>query len=77
MPPPSALPTAPPPAIGISTYSNRPVVFFPTATGRSYVVQMSTNLASGNWTTVTNGIPFSGIELTNAPRAAFFRLMYQ
>lgn len=64
----------PPPAVGIGTYSNSPVVFFPTVPGTNYVVQMSTNLATGNWVPVTNGVPFSGIEITNAPNPAFFRL---
>lgn len=64
----------PPPAIGIGTYSNSPVVFFPTTPGTNYMVQMSTNLAIGNWVTVTNGVPFSGIEITNAPNPAFFQL---
>jgi alpha-tubulin suppressor-like RCC1 family protein len=69
--------TVPPPALGISTYSNLPVIFFPTATGTTYVLQMTTNLASGNWVTVTNGIPFSGLQITNAPSPAFFRLQLQ
>jgi alpha-tubulin suppressor-like RCC1 family protein len=64
----------PPPSLGISTYSNQPVLLFPTATGTNYVLQMTTNLASGNWVTVTNGIPFSGVQITNVPDAAFFRL---
>jgi hypothetical protein len=36
---------------------------------------MTTNLTSGNWVTVTNGIPFIGLQITNAPGTAFFRLM--
>ncbi|MEI6078280.1 MAG: kelch repeat-containing protein [Verrucomicrobiota bacterium] len=64
-----------PPALGISTYSNQqPVVFFPTATGGNYVLQMTTDLASGDWVTVSNGIPISGIIFTNPPANAFFRL---
>jgi len=35
---------------------------------------MSTNLASGNWVTVTNGAMFIGVQVTNAPGTAFFRL---
>jgi len=38
------------------------------------VLQMTTNLASGNWVTITNGIPFSGLQITNASGTAFFRL---
>jgi sugar lactone lactonase YvrE len=65
----------PAPALGISTYSGQPAVFFPTATGTNYVLQMTTNLSPPiNWVTVTNGIPISGIIITNPPTAAFFRL---
>jgi len=62
------------PALGISIYSNQPVVFFPTATGTNCVLQMTTNLVSGNWVAVTNGIPFSGLQITNGPGTAFYRL---
>jgi hypothetical protein len=62
------------PPMGISTYSGQPVVFFPTATGTNYVLEMTTNLNSGNWVAVTNGIPFSGVQIPNAPGTAFFRL---
>jgi len=63
-----------PPALAITTYSNHPAVFFPTATGANFVLQITTNLASGNWTTVTNGMPINGIVVTNPPGSAFFRL---
>jgi hypothetical protein len=47
---------------------------FPTSIGTNYVLQMSTNLAVGNWVTVTNGLPFIGVQISNAPSPAFFRL---
>jgi hypothetical protein len=60
--------------LGITMVGNLPVVVWPAA-ATNYVLQMTTNLASGNWVTVTNGIPFSGLQITNAPPgAAFFRL---
>jgi len=69
------VPVAPPPAVGILTYSNQPLLFFPAPPpGPNYVLQMTTNLASTNWVTVNNGIPISGMQLTNAPANAFFRL---
>jgi subtilisin family serine protease len=74
---PPVIPTNPPPNIGITTYSNRPVVLFPTPTGRGYLVQMTSNLSNGTWVTVTNGVSFSGLQVTNAPSPAFFRLIYQ
>jgi subtilisin family serine protease len=64
----------PPPALGITAYSNRPVLIFPTAAGTGHVLQMTTNLTSGSWTTITNGVPFTGVEITNGPSPAFFRL---
>lgn len=64
----------PPPPLGITTYSNQPVVIFPAATGSGYVVQMTTNLASSIWITAPNGVPFSGVQFTNAPPNVFFRL---
>jgi hypothetical protein len=68
------------PALGITTYSNQPVLFFPlpasfpTSIGKNCVLQMTTNLASGNWVAVTNGIPFISLQISNAPSPAFFRL---
>jgi hypothetical protein len=63
-----------PPALGISIYGSQPAVFFPTATGTNFALQMTTNLTSGNWVTVTNGISISGLIITTPPGTAFFRL---
>ena len=65
---------ATPPAQAISTYSNQPAVFFPAAAGAGYVLQMTTNLATGAWVTVTNSTPISGFIISNPPPNAFFRL---
>ena len=62
------------PPLGIGTYSNLPVVYYPTAASTNFVVQMSTNLMSTNWVTVTNGVPFTALQITNPPNPAFFRL---
>jgi|ERR1039458_421619 alpha-tubulin suppressor-like RCC1 family protein len=64
----------PPPALGITTYGSQPLLIFPTATYTNYLLQMTTNLASGNWVTVTNLIPIHAAIITNASGAAFFRL---
>jgi glucose/arabinose dehydrogenase len=62
-------------ALGISTYSNQPTVFFPASIGANCVLQMTTNLTPPiNWVTVSNGVSISGIIITNPPAAAFFRL---
>jgi hypothetical protein len=64
-----------PPLLGISTYTGgNPALFFPTVTGTNFVLQMTTNLASGAWITVTSGVPISGVILTNLPNNVFFRL---
>ena len=66
----------PAPAVGMGTYGGQPAVFFPTATGTNYVLQMTTNLNPPvNWVTATNGLPISGIIVTNPGGAAFFRLV--
>ena len=61
------------PVPGVTLYGGQPAVFFP-ASATNYVLQMTTNLAGGNWVTVSNGYVITGIVLTNAPANAFFRL---
>jgi hypothetical protein len=61
------------PALGICLVSNLPVVVWP-ASATNYTLQMSTNLASGVWVSATNGIPYIGLQITNPPPNAFFRL---
>ena len=75
------LPWNPPmPPLGIATYSNKPVLFFalpaayPISVGTNYVVQMTTNLASTNWVTITDGVPVICLQITNVTGPAFFRL---
>jgi hypothetical protein len=63
-----------PPALGIGNYFGQSVVFFPTSPGTNYVLQVNTNLLTGTWSNVTNGIPFSGFLITNSAAAQFFRL---
>jgi hypothetical protein len=63
----------PPPAIGITIYSNLPAVIWPSS-GGNYMLETTTNLASGNWVTVSNYIPITGALITNASSPAFFRL---
>lgn len=74
---PAALWTPPLPATGITAYSNQPVVILPylaESIGTNFVIQMTTNVVTGPWVTVTNGIVFVGLQITNAPSPAFFRL---
>ena len=76
-----AVPWNPLPAVGITTYNRQPVVFFPvpatTIIGTNYALQMSTNLSAGNWATVTNGISFICVQITNVANSAFFQLQIQ
>jgi hypothetical protein len=64
----------PPPLLAIMLYGNSPVLFYPTALGVNEVLQISTNLPSGNWLAATNGVSFTALQLTNAPANAVFRL---
>jgi hypothetical protein len=63
-----------PPALGIGSYLGKPVVFFPTSPGTNYTLQATTNLLTGTWSNVTNGIPVSGFLITNQATPEFFRL---
>jgi len=58
------------------TTSNQPVIFWP-QWAFNYTLQMTTNLASTNWVTVSNAMPVTGVQVTNAPPNAYFRLIYQ
>lgn len=59
------------PVVSVARVSSLPVALWP-ASATNYVLQMTTNLVTGPWVTVTSGIPFSGLQITNAPRAGFF-----
>jgi uncharacterized repeat protein (TIGR03803 family) len=52
------------------------VVFWP-EWAFNYVLQTTTNLASGTWTNVPNAVPVISVQLTNTPSPAFFRLIRQ
>jgi hypothetical protein len=62
-----------PPNVSITTISNQPVILWP-ANGGNYVLQTTTNIASGNWVRVSNYVPMTGAVVTNATSPAFFRL---
>jgi len=59
------------------TGTNGPVVLWPTF-AYNYVLQTTTNLNSGPWVTVTNGVPVTGLQLTNLPNpsGSYFRLVW-
>lgn len=57
-----------------STATNQTVVFWP-AWALNYVLQTTTNLTSGTWTTVSNAVRVTGVQLTNSSPSAFYRLV--
>jgi uncharacterized repeat protein (TIGR03803 family) len=59
------------------TPTNGPIVFWPTFAYNS-VLQTTTNVVSGPWVNVTNGIPFTGLQITNLSNSgdAYFRLLW-
>lgn len=66
-------PAMTPPPIGIAIIGNLPVIVY-SYPGTNFTLQMTTNLASGNWVPVTNGVSFLAVQVTNAPGTVFFRL---
>jgi hypothetical protein len=64
------------PTPGIVSAGNQTTLYWPAASG-NFFVQTSTDLASTNWTTVTNGITITGISVTNTSPQGFFRLQYK
>jgi uncharacterized repeat protein (TIGR03803 family) len=67
--------TLAPPQLQVTTASNMPVVFWQDD-GFSRTLQTTTNLQSGKWITVSNGVPLIGLQVTNVSNQpkAFFRL---
>ncbi len=55
--------------------SNQVTLFWP-AWAQGAVLQATTNLTSGSWTTVTNGLPLTGVQVTNAAPNLFYRLTW-
>jgi hypothetical protein len=63
--------------IGPAATSNGWKIFFPSATGRLYRIDVATNLAPANWQPLVTNVPGSGAVLdvsdTNAAVPRFFR----
>lgn len=64
----------PPPPLNISPVAGGSVLFW-TGSNTNYILQSTTNLASPNWTNVTNAVPIIGFTVTNSSPAQFFRLV--
>jgi hypothetical protein len=66
----------PVPTLNIVTIGSQSALIWQ-ATPWNYVLQTSTNLSSGNWTTVSNGMQNICITVTNSAPNAFYRLQMQ
>ena len=60
-----------PAPLGVAPYGNQVVLFWSAYT-KNVVLQTTTNLASPNWVTVSNGTPIIGITLTGKQFACCF-----
>ena len=63
-----------PPALSILSSGRQSVLSWP-AWASNYVLQSATNLASPNWTTMSNVAPGVAVTVTNSLPAQYFRLM--
>lgn len=61
------------PVVGTGA-TNQTVVFWP-EWAFNYKLQSTTNLASTNWVTITNGVPVTGVQITSTNPSVFYRLI--
>ena len=62
-----------PPPLNVVAVGGQVIVLYPTS-AVPFVLQTTTNLVSGPWVTVSNGVPVTALAFTNISPAAFFRL---
>jgi hypothetical protein len=62
------------PSLAIAAASGKFFVFWPASAGTNFTLLMTTNLATGPWVPVTNGVPQTGISVSNTAPQLFFRL---
>ena len=67
-------PFPPAPFLGICSGGSGQTALFWPASATNYILQTSTNLNSGIWTPVTNGMPIIGVIVSNTSPQSFFRL---
>jgi len=63
------------PAAYQQSAGNQVTLFWP-GWAQGAVLQQTTNIPSGTWTPVTNGLPVTGIQVTNAAPNVFYRLTW-
>jgi hypothetical protein len=61
------------PPVNIAAAGGQMLVFYPLS-GSNYVLQTTTNLATGPWVPATNGVSVTAFTFTNNAPATFFRL---
>ena len=61
------------PPVNIASAGGQVLIYYPLS-GSNYVLQTTTNLATGPWVPATNGVPMTAITFSNTAPAAFFRL---
>jgi hypothetical protein len=64
----------PPPPVNIASASGNQVIVFYPPSGTNYILQTTTNLASGPWVPATNGVQVIALTFSNVAPAQFFRL---
>jgi hypothetical protein len=65
--------TVPPPPVSIAPVGGQVVIFYPLS-GSNYVLQTTTNLATGPWVPATNGVSVTAFTFSTTAPAAFYRL---
>jgi hypothetical protein len=62
------------PPLSISTAGGQIFVLWPASAGTNFTLQMTTNLATGQWVPATNGVPQNAFSFSNNAPTVFFRL---
>jgi hypothetical protein len=63
----------PPPPVNITPVNGQVLVYYPLS-GSNYVLQTTTNLATGPWVPATNGVSVIALTFSNTAPVQFFRL---
>lgn len=63
------------PPLSVGSAGGQIIVLWPAAAGTNFIVQTTTNLATGPWVTATNGVPQISLIFSNTSPARFFRLV--
>lgn len=67
--------TVPPPTVNVSAGTGRQFVVYYPSSGSNYILQTTTNLATGVWVPATNGVSVIALTFSNTAPSQFFRLV--